>query len=79
MVFLGMLLDGGQVSTPGSISCLVCILAASFRAIYVKITKKRIMVSGIEHAAWILMPLYVVPIFILLFSFGAYLRYGNAA
>ena len=78
LLFLGGLFDGGQVSYPGSLACISGIFIASFRAIYVKITKKKIMVSRIEHSAWVLMPVYVIPVFILLFYFGTYLRYGNA-
>jgi hypothetical protein len=77
LLFLGSLLDGGQISTPGSLACVAGILIASYRAIYVRITKKKVMISRIEHSAWILMPLYVIPVFIMLFRFGAYLRYGN--
>jgi hypothetical protein len=74
----GLLLDGGQLSTPGSLACVASILVASYRAIYVKITKKKVLISRIEHCAWILMPLYVIPAFILLFYFGSYLRHGHA-
>jgi hypothetical protein len=78
ILVLGGLLDGGQISTPGSFACLASIGIASYRAIYVKVTNKKVMISRFEHSAWVLMPLYVAPAFILLFYFGAYLRYGNA-
>lgn len=77
LLLLGMLLDGGSVSTPGSYACVAGIMAATYRALYVKITNKRVMVSPFEHHAWITLPFYVVPLFIMLFHLGSYLRYGS--
>jgi len=76
-LMFGMLLDCGELSTPGGLYCITIILYLSLRMGLGGFTKNGYpSLTTTQRSLFVLLTLYGPILFISLFHLGQYLRYG---
>ena len=73
---LRMLLDGGEISTPGGIYCLTVIHYLAIRFVIAQFRGYPIL-SKNQALAFFLLPIYGLPLAITLFNLANHIRWGT--